>query len=150
MTDYLHEKTALLPRIKIAEPKSVIGKNTEQAMLSGAVFGYRGLITELLAQLKGVGHTETPGRGDRRLRRVDGRKDAGHQCRRAAAHGGGDAVGRSGAPSGVVADLNSIDSATRSFGFSNFRARSNASRPSSAFPKALYITPRLCHASPKL
>ena len=36
MTDYLHEKTALLPRIKIAEPKSVIGKNTEQAMLSGA------------------------------------------------------------------------------------------------------------------
>ena len=52
MTDYLHEKTALLPRIKIAEPKSIVGKNTEQAMLSGAVLGYRGLITELLAHLK--------------------------------------------------------------------------------------------------
>ena len=52
MTDYLHEKTALLPRIKITEPKSVVGKNTEQAMLSGAVLGYRGLIQELLTQLK--------------------------------------------------------------------------------------------------
>ena len=52
MTDYLHEKTALLPRIKITKPKVVVGKNTEQAMLSGAVLGYRGLIAELLSQLK--------------------------------------------------------------------------------------------------
>ncbi len=52
MTDYLHEKTALLPRIKIAEPKQVIGKSTEQAMLSGAVFGYRGLVRELIHELK--------------------------------------------------------------------------------------------------
>lgn len=52
MTDYLHEKTALLPKIKIAEPKNVVGKSTEQAMLSGAVHGYRGLIRGLLAELK--------------------------------------------------------------------------------------------------
>ena len=52
MTDYLHEKTALLPRIKIAEPESVVGKNTRGAMLSGAVHGYRGLIAELVRQLK--------------------------------------------------------------------------------------------------
>jgi type III pantothenate kinase len=52
MTDYLHEKTALLPRIKIAEPKQVIGKSTEQAMLSGAVYGYRGLVRELIHELK--------------------------------------------------------------------------------------------------
>ena len=52
MTDYLHEKTALLPRIKIAEPESVVGKNTRAAMLSGTVHGYRGLITELVRQLK--------------------------------------------------------------------------------------------------
>jgi type III pantothenate kinase len=52
MTDYLHEKTALLPRIKIAEPKTVIGKSTEQAMLAGAVFGYRGLVRELIHELK--------------------------------------------------------------------------------------------------
>ncbi|MEK7675950.1 MAG: type III pantothenate kinase [Verrucomicrobiota bacterium] len=52
MTDYLHEKTALLPRIKIREVEAVIGKNTEQAMLVGAVHGYRGLIRELVLELK--------------------------------------------------------------------------------------------------
>ena len=52
MTDYLHEKTALLPRIKIAEVKTAIGKSTEQAMLIGAVHGYRGLVRELVAELK--------------------------------------------------------------------------------------------------
>jgi type III pantothenate kinase len=52
MTDYLHEKTALLPKIKIREIKNVIGKNTEQAMLIGAVRGYRGLVRELIGELK--------------------------------------------------------------------------------------------------
>jgi type III pantothenate kinase len=52
MTDYLHEKTALLPRIKITEENAVVGKNTAQAMLIGAVHGYRGLIRELIAELK--------------------------------------------------------------------------------------------------
>jgi type III pantothenate kinase len=52
MTDYLHEKTALLPRIAIREVKAVIGKNTEEAMLIGAVHGYRGLIRELVGDLK--------------------------------------------------------------------------------------------------
>jgi type III pantothenate kinase len=52
MTDYLHEKTALLPRIKITEPKKVVGKSTEQAMLAGAVYGYRGLVRELISELK--------------------------------------------------------------------------------------------------
>lgn len=52
MTDYLHEKTALLPRIRIREPRGVIGRNTEQAMLVGAVHGYRGLVRELIAELK--------------------------------------------------------------------------------------------------
>jgi type III pantothenate kinase len=52
MTDYLHEKTALLPRIKIRETRTVIGRGTEQAMLVGAVHGYRGLVRELIAELK--------------------------------------------------------------------------------------------------
>src|SRR5580692_1646431 len=52
MTNYLHEKTALLPRIKITEPKRVVGKSTEQAMLAGAVYGYRGLVRELISELK--------------------------------------------------------------------------------------------------
>ena len=52
MTDYLHEKTALLPRIRIREVRSPIGKSTEQAMLVGAVHGYRGLTRELIMELK--------------------------------------------------------------------------------------------------
>jgi type III pantothenate kinase len=52
MTDYLHEKTALLPRIRIREPKQIVGKSTEEAMLIGAVHGYRGLVRELIGKLK--------------------------------------------------------------------------------------------------
>jgi len=52
MTDYLHEKTALLPRIKIHEIQTSIGKSTEEAMLVGAVHGYRGLVRELIAELR--------------------------------------------------------------------------------------------------
>ena len=52
MTDYLHEKTALLPRIKIREIKIGIGRSTGEAMLVGAVHGYRGLVRELIVELK--------------------------------------------------------------------------------------------------
>jgi type III pantothenate kinase len=52
MTEYLHEKTALLPRIRIREVNGTIGKSTEQAMLIGAVHGYRGLVRELIQELK--------------------------------------------------------------------------------------------------
>jgi len=53
MTEYLHEKTALLPKIKIRETKRVIGKSTTEAMLIGAVHGYRGLVKELIRELRG-------------------------------------------------------------------------------------------------
>ncbi len=52
MTEYLHEKTALLPRIHIREVRGAIGKSTEQAMLLGAVHGYRGLVRELIGELQ--------------------------------------------------------------------------------------------------
>lgn len=52
MTEYLHEKTALLPRIKIREIRCPIGKSTEEAMLVGALHGYRGLVRELVLELK--------------------------------------------------------------------------------------------------
>jgi type III pantothenate kinase len=52
MTEYLHEKTALLPRIKIREIKTSIGRSTEEAMVVGAVHGYRGLVRELIIELK--------------------------------------------------------------------------------------------------
>lgn len=52
MTDYLHEKTALLPRIQIRDVRAIIGRNTEQAMLIGAVHGYRGLVRGLIVELR--------------------------------------------------------------------------------------------------
>jgi type III pantothenate kinase len=51
MTTYLYQRTALLPRIALAEPRSAIGKTTRSAMLSGAVIGYRGLVKELLGRV---------------------------------------------------------------------------------------------------
>jgi type III pantothenate kinase len=58
MTSYLHEKTALLPCIEIREPESSIGKSTEEAMLIGAVTGYRGMVSELIRRLKQELHTD--------------------------------------------------------------------------------------------
>lgn len=52
MTDYLHEKTALLPKIEIRDIQIAIGKSTEEAMLVGAVHGYRGLVRELIGELR--------------------------------------------------------------------------------------------------
>jgi type III pantothenate kinase len=52
MTNYLHEKTALLPKIQIRDIKTAIGKSTEEAMLVGAVHGYRGLVRGLIVELK--------------------------------------------------------------------------------------------------
>jgi type III pantothenate kinase len=52
MTDYLHQRTALLPKIDLLEPPDAIGKSTKHAMLAGAVYGYRGLVREILAQIQ--------------------------------------------------------------------------------------------------
>jgi type III pantothenate kinase len=52
MTNFLYKRTALLPMFSLKEPRHAIGKSTIQAMLSGAVFGYRGLIREILSQIR--------------------------------------------------------------------------------------------------
>ncbi len=54
MTHYLHERTALLPMIHLREPPKIIGKSTREAMLSGAVHGYRGLVREILSEIQAV------------------------------------------------------------------------------------------------
>ncbi len=52
MQDYLGRRTALLPQIELEEPASAIGKSTVEAMRAGAVFGYRGLVREIVAKLR--------------------------------------------------------------------------------------------------
>ena len=52
MSGYLTRRTALLPEFDLAEPPSAIGKSTVHAMQSGAVFGYRGLVKEIISRLR--------------------------------------------------------------------------------------------------
>jgi len=51
MTNYLYKRTALLPKLTLAEPRRAVGRSTKGAMMSGAVFGYRGLVREILARI---------------------------------------------------------------------------------------------------
>jgi type III pantothenate kinase len=41
-----------LPKLSLKEPRRAIGRSTIDAMLSGAVFGYRGLVREILARIR--------------------------------------------------------------------------------------------------
>ena len=56
MTDYLHEKTARLPRLQASDVVAFCptpgepGRSTEAAMLLGCQHGYRGLVTALLRE----------------------------------------------------------------------------------------------------
>ena len=52
MTNYLYQRTALLPRLSLREPHRAVGKSTGEAMRSGAIFGYRGLVRGILTQIK--------------------------------------------------------------------------------------------------
>jgi type III pantothenate kinase len=52
MTNFLYQRTALLPKISLREPRRAIGRSTIEAMRAGAVFGYRGLIGEIVARIK--------------------------------------------------------------------------------------------------
>ena len=54
MTRYLHEKTALLPEVKLgtSDPVPAIGKSTAEAIALGARVGYRGIVRELVNHLQ--------------------------------------------------------------------------------------------------
>lgn len=53
MRDYLFERTAKLPRMKIGSGRAPkIGRSTEEAMRFGALVGYRGMVREIVSELK--------------------------------------------------------------------------------------------------
>ena len=52
MTDYLYERTALLPRVELTGPCPAVGKTTQQAMRIGAQIGYRGIVREIVTYLQ--------------------------------------------------------------------------------------------------
>jgi type III pantothenate kinase len=51
--DALYHTTAKLPRVEIARPASVIGRNTVASMQSGLVFGYAGLVDAIVDRIRG-------------------------------------------------------------------------------------------------
>jgi len=50
--DALFERTAKLPRVEIARPPGVIGRNTVHAIQSGLLFGYVGLVEGIVARFR--------------------------------------------------------------------------------------------------
>lgn len=52
MTDYLFERTALLPRLKLGGACPRIGRSTKGAMRIGAHIGYRGMVREIVNYLR--------------------------------------------------------------------------------------------------
>lgn len=53
MRDYLFERTAKLPRMSIGTGRAPkIGRSTEGAMRFGALVGYRGMVREIVAELR--------------------------------------------------------------------------------------------------
>lgn len=53
MTDYLAERTALLPHIGLGGKYRAYGRNTREAMRVGAMVGYRGMVREILGHVRG-------------------------------------------------------------------------------------------------
>ncbi|OIK08755.1 type III pantothenate kinase [Bacillus sp. MUM 13] len=51
-TEALYSKAAKLPRIEIARPDDIIGKNTVSAMQAGILFGYVGQVEGIVARIK--------------------------------------------------------------------------------------------------
>jgi type III pantothenate kinase len=51
MTNFLYQRTALLPKLSLREPRRAIGRSTIDAMMAGAVFGYRGLVREIISRI---------------------------------------------------------------------------------------------------
>lgn len=52
MTNFLYQRTALLPKLSLQEPRRAVGKSTIEAMRAGAIYGYRGLVREIIAHIR--------------------------------------------------------------------------------------------------
>jgi type III pantothenate kinase len=50
--DTLHLKTAKLPKVDLAVPKSVIGLDTTSSMQAGIMYGYSGLVDEIVRRIQ--------------------------------------------------------------------------------------------------
>ncbi len=63
-TEALFKSASKLPRVELMRPPRVIGKNTVNAMQSGIVFGYAGLVDALVGRIKKEVSLEWPDEPD--------------------------------------------------------------------------------------
>lgn len=50
--DALFSRAAKLPRVELIKPKSIIGRDTVSSMQSGMIFGYVGLVNEIVQRIR--------------------------------------------------------------------------------------------------
>ncbi|WP_243299328.1 type III pantothenate kinase [Bacillus litorisediminis] len=55
-TEALYSKAAKLPRIEIAKPDQIVGRNTVSAMQSGILYGYVGQVEGIVSRMKKQSH----------------------------------------------------------------------------------------------
>jgi type III pantothenate kinase len=51
-SEALFMRASKLPRVELAKPQRVVGKNTVHSMQAGIVFGYVGLVDEIVRRMK--------------------------------------------------------------------------------------------------
>jgi len=51
--DALFDRASMLHRVEIAKPRSVIGKTTTEALQSGLLFGYAGVVDSMVTRIRG-------------------------------------------------------------------------------------------------
>lgn len=56
----LVQRTSKLPKIELVKPKKVVGKNTVSAMQAGMIYGYTGLVDEIICRIKEEQGWENP------------------------------------------------------------------------------------------
>ncbi len=62
-TEALFREASKLPRVELAKPRGVIGKNTIEAMQAGIIYGYAGLVDSITERMKAElrkNHPEEP------------------------------------------------------------------------------------------
>ena len=58
-SEALFMRASKLPRVELKKPKKVVGKNTVHSMQAGIIFGYVGLVDEIVGRMKEeVGKTD--------------------------------------------------------------------------------------------
>ncbi|MFH1853946.1 MAG: type III pantothenate kinase [Candidatus Omnitrophota bacterium] len=50
--DALSERAALLPRVTLREPRDILGRETQESMISGAIYGFSGLCDGIIEKLR--------------------------------------------------------------------------------------------------